>query len=164
MSSRVRLVASCVVLIVVAGLVSLLAVDKQTPAQPAAVAAAGPPPAPVLSSHGRSATAELESWCWPPDGRYSCAAVSPTVGHQFPKLRARPRRKITLDTRIAAARIRIELSSVSGSGRQRSVRPKRLDSRRWRFRMPSSAARARIDIRYRDEGKALALILLHPLH
>lgn len=109
------------------------------------------------ASHGRSVSGEFEAWC---GGRFSCVAATPAVGHRFPSLRARQRADITLDTRIASERVRIQLSPERGSGEGRTVRPERLGSRQWRFQMPSGPARARVHMTYPDEGTALALIFL----
>lgn len=123
------------------------------------------PPAPVLSAEGRAVAAQLVFWCRPADGgggAFSCTAVSRAVGSEFPKLRARRQGDITLDTRIAAERVRVELSPESGSGERTTVHPQRLDSRRWRFQMPSDPKRAEIQSSYPDESSSRGLIFLRP--
>ena len=150
--------------LIVVGLIALLVgCGGETDGSAAAVEE---PPAPVLSAEGRAVAAQLESWCRPAGdgggGAFSCTAVSPAVGTEFPELRARRQGDITLDTRIAAERVRVELSPESGSGEDTTVHPQRLDSRRWRFQMPSDPKRAEIHSSYPDESTSQGLIFLRP--
>lgn len=124
-----------------------------------------PPAPPVLRAQARAVTAELESWCRPTgehDGPQACSSATPSVGHRLPQLSALQRASITLNTRIDARTVRVDLSAPLGSRTLRTVRPRRIDDRQWRFRLPSDRVRAQIAIRYADGGTSKALILLRP--
>lgn len=129
-------------------------------ASPAAPTTA-PPPAPVLRAAGAAVAADLESWCRPGG---PCATVTPAVGDRFAELSAPPRSNVVLDTGIDARTVTLDLSSPQSSETLRVVRPRRVDRRRWRFRLPSLRVLARIAVDYGGGANSRAVIFLRPRH